>query len=64
MNMPAAIYAHVSSDRQKENHTIASQTARRGRETAGRTELQYVGSPSISAFCIRFESELRLLHGL
>src|SRR6202165_4373506 len=27
MNMPAAIYARVSSDRQKENHTIASQTA-------------------------------------
>jgi site-specific DNA recombinase len=27
MNRPAAIYARVSSDRQKENHTIASQTA-------------------------------------
>jgi site-specific DNA recombinase len=27
MNKPAAIYAWVSSDRQKENHTIASQTA-------------------------------------
>ena len=27
MNQPAAIYARVSSDRQKENHTIASQTA-------------------------------------
>jgi site-specific DNA recombinase len=27
MNKPAAIYARVSSDRQKENHTIASQTA-------------------------------------
>jgi site-specific DNA recombinase len=27
MNNPAAIYARVSSDRQKENHTIASQTA-------------------------------------
>ena len=27
MNTPAAIYARVSSDRQKENHTIASQTA-------------------------------------
>jgi len=27
MNEPAAIYARVSSDRQKENHTIASQTA-------------------------------------
>ncbi len=26
MNKPAAIYARVSSDRQKENHTIASQT--------------------------------------
>jgi DNA invertase Pin-like site-specific DNA recombinase len=26
MNNPAAIYARVSSDRQKENHTIASQT--------------------------------------
>jgi site-specific DNA recombinase len=26
MNTPAAIYARVSSDRQKENHTIASQT--------------------------------------
>src|ERR1700741_2156764 len=26
MNRPAAIYARVSSDRQKENHTIASQT--------------------------------------
>lgn len=26
-NQPAAIYARVSSDRQKENHTIASQTA-------------------------------------
>src|SRR5262244_718661 len=26
MNQPAAIYARVSSDRQKENHTIASQT--------------------------------------
>jgi hypothetical protein len=25
MNKPAAIYARVSSDRQKENHTIASQ---------------------------------------
>src|SRR6202790_2566036 len=27
MDKPAAIYARVSSDRQKENHTIASQTA-------------------------------------
>ena len=27
MNKPAAIYPRVSSDRQKENHTIASQTA-------------------------------------
>src|SRR6266571_245683 len=27
MNKPAAIYARVCSDRQKENHTIASQTA-------------------------------------
>src|SRR5260370_29912902 len=27
MNQTAAIYARVSSDRQKENHTIASQTA-------------------------------------
>jgi site-specific DNA recombinase len=27
MNKPAAIYARVSSDRQKENHTTASQTA-------------------------------------
>src|ERR1700682_755049 len=27
MHKPAAIYARVSSDRQKENHTIASQTA-------------------------------------
>ena len=27
MNKPAAIYARVSSDRQKENHTIVSQTA-------------------------------------
>ena len=27
MNQPAAIYARVSSDRQKEQHTIASQTA-------------------------------------
>ena len=27
MNKPAAIYARVSSDRQKGNHTIASQTA-------------------------------------
>jgi site-specific DNA recombinase len=27
MNKPAAIYARVSSDRQKENHTIASQKA-------------------------------------
>jgi DNA invertase Pin-like site-specific DNA recombinase len=27
MNHAAAIYARVSSDRQKENHTIASQTA-------------------------------------
>ena len=27
MNKPAAIYARVSSDRQKEHHTIASQTA-------------------------------------
>jgi hypothetical protein len=27
MNKPAAIYARVSSDRQKENRTIASQTA-------------------------------------
>src|SRR5947209_10408054 len=27
MNKPAAIYARVSSDRQKEQHTIASQTA-------------------------------------
>src|SRR5437867_11225060 len=27
MNKPAAIYARVSSDRQKENHTIASQTS-------------------------------------
>jgi site-specific DNA recombinase len=26
MNQPAAIYARVSSDRQKENHTITSQT--------------------------------------
>jgi len=26
MNKPAAIYARVSSDRQKENHTITSQT--------------------------------------
>ena len=26
MNQPAAVYARVSSDRQKENHTIASQT--------------------------------------
>jgi site-specific DNA recombinase len=25
MNRPAALYARVSSDRQKENHTIASQ---------------------------------------
>src|SRR6202790_1013501 len=27
MNKPAAIYARVSSDRQKENHTVVSQTA-------------------------------------
>jgi DNA invertase Pin-like site-specific DNA recombinase len=27
MNRHAAIYARVSSDRQKENHTIMSQTA-------------------------------------
>ncbi len=27
MLQPAAIYARVSSDRQKEQHTIASQTA-------------------------------------
>jgi site-specific DNA recombinase len=27
VNIPAAIYARVSSDRQKDNHTIASQTA-------------------------------------
>jgi site-specific DNA recombinase len=27
MNKPAAIYTRVSSDRQKENHTVASQTA-------------------------------------
>jgi site-specific DNA recombinase len=27
MSRPAAIYARVSSDRQKENHPIASQTA-------------------------------------
>jgi site-specific DNA recombinase len=27
MNKPAAIYARVSSDRQKENQTISSQTA-------------------------------------
>ncbi len=27
MNKPAAIYARVSSDRQKENHTIGSQTS-------------------------------------
>lgn len=27
MNKPAALYARVSSDRQKENHTIASQVA-------------------------------------
>ena len=27
MHQPAAIYARVSSDRQKEQHTIASQTA-------------------------------------
>ena len=27
MRKPAAIYGRVSSDRQKENHTIASQTA-------------------------------------
>ena len=27
MTRPAAIYARVSSDRQKEDHTIASQTA-------------------------------------
>src|SRR3974377_2421717 len=27
MNQPAALYARVSSDRQKENHTIASQVA-------------------------------------
>ena len=27
MKKPAAIYARVSSDRQKENHTIGSQTA-------------------------------------
>ena len=27
MTKPAAIYARVSSDRQKENHTIASQLA-------------------------------------
>ena len=27
MHLPAAIYARVSSDRQKEQHTIASQTA-------------------------------------
>ena len=27
MTKPAAIYARVSSDRQKENHTIASQVA-------------------------------------
>ena len=27
MHIPAAIYARVSSDRQKEQHTIASQTA-------------------------------------
>ena len=27
MTQPAAIYARVSSDRQKEQHTIASQTA-------------------------------------
>ena len=27
MSQPAAIYARVSPDRQKENHTIASQTA-------------------------------------
>jgi site-specific DNA recombinase len=27
MNKPAAIYARVSSDRQKESHTIGSQTS-------------------------------------
>ncbi len=27
MNKPTALYARVSSDRQKENHTIASQVA-------------------------------------
>jgi DNA invertase Pin-like site-specific DNA recombinase len=27
MNKPAAIYARASWDRQKENHTMASQTA-------------------------------------
>jgi len=27
MNKPAAIYTRVSSDRQKQDHTIASQTA-------------------------------------
>jgi len=27
MTKPAAIYARVSSDRQKQDHTIASQTA-------------------------------------
>jgi site-specific DNA recombinase len=27
MNKPAALYARVSSDRQKENNTIASQVA-------------------------------------
>ena len=27
MNKPAALYARVSSNRQKENHTIASQVA-------------------------------------
>ena len=27
MNKPVAIYARVSSDRQKENQTVASQTA-------------------------------------
>ena len=27
MSKPAALYARVSSDRQKENHTIASQVA-------------------------------------
>jgi hypothetical protein len=58
MNKPAALYSRVSSDRQKENHTIASQVA-----ALTRCRLGMSGSLSINQ-SVSSQSHFRLPPGL